>query len=80
MIEGSKRLGGLIGTGDRISGCFGSRMGPDSWIANKTAVSADLCLADDSGDGGRDHRFKRRGTPHLRGERWKTDAAAAMAW
>ena len=37
MIEGSKRLGGLIGT-ETISGCR-LEMGPDSWIANKTAVS-----------------------------------------
>ena len=39
IVEGSKRLGGLIGTETR----FGCRleMGPDSWIASKTAV-ADL--------------------------------------
>lgn len=39
IIEGSKRLGGLIGT-ETVSGCR-LEMGPDSWIANKTAV-ADL--------------------------------------
>ena len=39
LIEGSKRLGGLIGT-ETISGCR-LEMGPDSWIASKTAV-ADL--------------------------------------
>ncbi len=37
IIEGSKRLGGLIGT-ETVSGCR-LEMGPDSWIANKTAVA-----------------------------------------
>jgi protoporphyrinogen/coproporphyrinogen III oxidase len=36
IIEGSKRLGGLIGT-ETISGCR-LELGPDSWIANKTAI------------------------------------------
>lgn len=37
IIEGSKRLGGLIGT-ETVCGCR-LEMGPDSWIANKTAVA-----------------------------------------
>ncbi len=37
IIEGSKRLGGLIGT-ETVAGCR-LEMGPDSWIANKTALA-----------------------------------------